>query len=214
MTKNTPKMELYPYCEKHSKSHSDLLKKLERETHLKTTSPQMISGQLQGRFLSFLSHLIRPRYILEIGTFTGYSALCLAEGLPDNGRIITVEANEEMELLSRRFFDESEWASQIELIIGNAEDVIPNLNYEFDLVFIDAKKTDYSLYYDLIIDKVRAGGVILADNVIWYENILNKKQKDKKTTSLHAFNEKLLADDRIDNFILPLRDGLNIARKK
>lgn len=208
-------MELYPYCEKHSKPHSDLLQKLERETHLKTTSPQMISGQLQGRFLSFLSHLIRPSYILEIGTFTGYSALCLAEGLPDNGKIITLEANEEMELMAKRFFDESEWASQIEMIIGNAEDVIPTLDYEFDLVFIDAKKTDYSLYYDLIIDKVKSGGVILADNVIWYENILDKKLlKNKKTASLHAFNEKLLADERIDNFILPLRDGLNIARKK
>jgi caffeoyl-CoA O-methyltransferase len=208
-------MELYPYCEKHSKQHSDLLQKLERETHLKTTSPQMISGQLQGRFLSFLSHLMRPRYILEIGTFTGYSALSLAEGLPENGKIITIEANEEMELMARRFFDESEWTSQIEMIIGNAEEVIPSLEHEFDLVFIDAKKIDYSLYYDLIIDKVKSGGVILADNVIWYENILDKKLlKDKKTASLHAFNEKLLADERIDNFILPLRDGLNIARKK
>lgn len=215
MTKNAPKMELYPYCEKHSKSHSKLLQKLERETHLKTTSPQMICGQLQGRLLSFLSHLIQPVYILEIGTFTGYSALCLAEGLPKNGKIITIEANEEMELISKRFFSESKWASQIELIIGNAEEVIPHLNYEFDLVFIDAKKTDYSLYYDLIIDKVKSGGVILADNVIWYENILDEKQlKDKKTASLHAFNKKLLADTRIDNFILPLRDGLNIARKK
>lgn len=204
--------EIYSYCEKYSKTHGDLLHKLERETHLKTTTPRMLSGRIQGRILSFISHLIQPKYVLEIGTFTGYSALCLAEGIPDDGQLITLEINEEMETLASSFFKASDYGQKIDMRIGNAIDIIPSLEDGIDLVFIDAKKMDYGIYYDLVFDKVRSGGVIIADNVIWAEKILDSK--DKKTSALHKFNQKLLADERIENFILPVRDGLNIVRKK
>lgn len=204
--------KIYSYCEKYSKTHSSLLHQLERETHLKTTTPRMLSGRIQGRILSFVSHLIRPDYVLEIGTFTGYSALCLAEGLSDEGKVLTLEVNEEMEPLASRFFKASEYAGKIDMRIANAIDMIPTLDDGIDLVFIDAKKMDYKIYYDLVFDKVRSGGVIIADNVIWAEKILDST--DKKTSALHEFNEKLLADDRVENFILPVRDGLNIVRKK
>lgn len=209
------KEDIHSYSELYSDSPSDFLNHLERETHLKATRPYMISGKLQGRFLSFISHLLKPKRILEIGTFTGYATLSLAEGLSKDGKIITLEANEELGFFANSFFKKSDYSNQIEIIIGDALDTLSKLDDSFDLVFIDAKKTDYSKYYDLVIDKVNSGGVIISDNVIWYGKTAKEvKEKDKKTLALQDFNQKLLDDVRVENFILPVRDGLNIARKK
>lgn len=208
------KEDIYLYCEEFSNSPSHLLNQLERETYLKTIRPNMISGKLQGRFLSFLSHLVQPKMALEIGTFSGYASLCIAEGLAPDGQLITIEVNPEMETLAQKFFDASDYKEKIKMIIGDASEVITTLDEIFDFVFIDARKTDYSIYFDLIIDKVKSGGIIIADNVIWYGKTMQTHTKsDKQTDALRYFNEKLRNDNRIENLILPLRDGLNIARK-
>ncbi|MEI8137834.1 MAG: O-methyltransferase, partial [Bacteroidota bacterium] len=159
--------KLAVYCELFTEKESELLKELNRETQLKSNQPRMLSGHLQGRLLSFLSKLKRPEYILEIGTYTGYSALCLAEGLTENGKLITIDPNEETNYFAKKFFDKSAYKNNIELITGQAKAIIPSLPQTFDLVFIDADKKNYSLYYDLIIDKVNKGGLIIADNVLW-----------------------------------------------
>ncbi len=203
--------ELTAYCEKLSEQPSQLLYELERETYLKTLAPQMLSGPLQGRLLSLLSHLVQPMQVLEIGTFTGYATLCLAEGLPPEGTIHTIEANPEMEYLIRKYINKANLKERIQLHIGQAQEIIPTLSGNFDLVFIDAGKRDYPEYYELVVDRVNPGGLILADNVLWSGKVLDPNDLDSKV--LHNFNQMVRSDDRVAPLILPLRDGLMIARK-
>jgi caffeoyl-CoA O-methyltransferase len=203
---------LTEYCQKHTTPPSPVLMELERETHLKTLAPQMISGRLQGQLLSLLSKLMRPSKVLEIGTFTGYAAICLAQGLPDDGELHTIEANPELEYLIRKYVRKAGLDGKIHLHMGQAQEIIPILDGPFDIVFIDAGKTDYALYYNMVMDKVAPGGLILADNVLWSGKVL-ESEMDADTRALHAFNEMVQADDRVENLLAPLRDGLMIARK-
>lgn len=205
---------IHSYCEQCSTPESDLLYDLNRQTHLKTNLPVMLSGHLQGRVLSMLSKMIQPEYILEIGTFTGYSALCLAEGLQPHGKLITLEADEEQAFIADAFFKKSVWQHQIELQVGRAAELIPPLNVPFDLVFIDADKINYSLYFDLVIDKVKPGGYILADNVLYQGEVLENPPGSKNGKAMLAYNEKISQDSRVENVLLPLRDGILISRKK
>lgn len=203
---------LLHYSEAHSGAESDLLKKLNRDTHLKVNSPRMLSGHLQGRFLSLLSKLCQPKHILEIGTYTGYSALCLAEGLQAGGTLITIDPNSETNHFAKKYFDASPYRDQIIIKEGQAAELIPGLTEELDLVFIDADKKSYALYFDLCIDKVRSGGLLIADNVLWSGKVLSD-EKDPETRALKAFNEKTAADPRVEALLLPVRDGLMILRK-
>jgi caffeoyl-CoA O-methyltransferase len=200
------------YIEAHTAGESDLLKKINRETHAKILKPRMLSGQLQGRYLSMISHLLKPKSILEIGTYTGYSAICLAEGLAEDGKLITIDINEELETRVRDYFEQAGLSKKVEYRIGNALTIIPTLEQQFDLVFIDADKENYSRYYDLIFDKVKVGGVILADNVLWSGKITMSKP-DKDTRALLEFNAKVNDDTRVENVLLPVRDGIMMARK-
>lgn len=207
--------EIEEYALNHTKAESDLLKKINRETHAKIMMPRMLSGHLQGRFLSMLSHMVKPDYILEIGTYTGYSALCLAEGLNENGKIITIDINEEIEKFVRNFFEQSEYKNKIDYRIGNALNIIPTINHELDIVFIDADKENYSNYYELVFEKVKTGGYIIADNVLWSGKVLIDDNKlDKDTKAIKAFNNTIQNDSRVENILLPVRDGLMICRKK
>lgn len=202
--------DLLRYAEQHTSAESDLLKKINRDTHAHVLMPRMLSGHLQGRILSMISNMIRPRRVLEIGTYTGYSALCFVEGLPEGGRIITIDINEELEDRVREYF--KPWQEKIDYRIGNALDIIPTLNETFDLVFIDADKRNYSNYYDMVIDKVRPGGYILADNVLWSGKVLDAKP-DNDTKAILSFNEKIHKDPRVENVLLPVRDGIMMIRK-
>lgn len=202
------------YCVAHTTPESDLLSKLNRETHAKVLQSRMLSGHLQGRFLAMLSHMIQPKLILEIGTYTGYSALCLAEGLAENGKIITIDINEELEDFVRDFFRQSPINNKIDFRIGNAMDIIPTIADSFDMVFIDADKLNYNNYYDLVFDKVRSGGYIIADNVLWSGKVSNPAAKDKDTLNIRSFNKKIQDDTRVENILLPIRDGLMVLRKK
>lgn len=207
--------EITAYCIKHTDAEDELLKEVARQTHLKTLQPRMLSGHLQGSFLSMLSRLIKPKCILEIGTFTGYSALCLAKGLEPGGKLITLDNNPETSVLAKDFFNRSAYSKQIEFIVGNAAEEIKKLQQKLDLVFIDADKTNYSLYYDLVFDKLNSGSVILADNVLWSGKILDlEKNLDADTLALDAFSKKVAADERVEKIMLPLRDGLTLIRKK
>lgn len=201
------------YAEVHTSPESTLLKKINRDTHAHILMPRMLSGQLQGRFLSMISHLIRPRYILEIGTYTGYSALCLAEGLATNGTLITLDVNEELESRVRSYFKESGMADRIDYRIGDAARLIPTLPGNIDLVFIDADKENYSTYYQLVLDKMNSGGVILADNVLWSGKVTQPKP-DKDTRAIKEFNTMVVNDVRVECLLLPIRDGILMARKK
>jgi len=206
---------LEAYAEKISQDEPDLLKELNRETFQKVLRPRMISGHLQGRFLSLISKLLQPKNILEIGTFTGYSALCLAEGMSAEGKLHTIDMNEELYDFQRKYFDQSPYGSQIVQHIGKAEEVIPQLNENFDLIFIDADKRNYSLYFDLSFPKLNSGGLFITDNVLWYGKVTQPTKKgDRDTEHLKAFNLKLKEDKRIENVLLPIRDGLLISRKK
>ena len=200
---------LLNYCE----PESELLQKINRETHLKVLMPRMLSGHYQGRVLSLLSKMISPSRILEIGTFTGYATLCLAEGLSKGGLLYTLDINEELEDMVRGNFAASDYNNQIKYIIGDASESISTLNETFDLVFIDADKKNNGTYYDLIFDRVRSGGIIIVDNVLWSGKILNNAQ-DKDTKNISTFNDKIAMDSRIEKLILPVRDGLFIIRKK
>ena len=200
------------YCERYSTPEPELLKELDRQTHLRTLLPNMLSGPLQGAFLSMVSRMMAPARILEIGTFTGYAALCLAEGLTEHGILHTIEVNEEMEPIIQEFFDKSPLRYKLRLHIGDAKTIIPALNESFDIVFIDAAKLEYAQYYDLVFPFVTKGGYIIADNVLWSGKVTAEKH-DKDTAAIHAFNQKVLNDARTESFILPLRDGLNIVRK-
>jgi predicted O-methyltransferase YrrM len=206
--------ELEKYLNQHTTPVSDLLNRLQKETFQKTTQPQMLSGAYQGRMLSLISKIIRPKTILEIGTFTGYATLCLAEGLPKDGKIITIDRNEELMYLPKKYFDQSEFAKQIEMKIGNALEILEELDESFDLVFIDADKSNYINYYEKVLEKMNTGGVILADNVLWYGKVLEEaKPNDKDTIILKEFNELVAKDERVDAIILPIRDGISLIRK-
>ena len=207
--------EILKYCEDMSSPEAEVLQELNRETYAKVLNPRMLSGHLQGRFLAMLSQMLQPKTILEIGTYTGYSALCLCEGLQPEGTLITIDINDELESFSKKFFSASRWASQIIQRTGNALEIIPLLPNVFDLVFIDADKEEYSRYYDLIIDKVRLGGIIIADNVLWSGHVLKPAEKqDLETRAIAAFNSKVRSDDRVSLTMLPIRDGLSLIRKK
>lgn len=206
---------LASYIEDHTDAEPELLQALDRETHLKVLMPRMISGHFQGRVLSMLSKMIRPEHILEIGTYTGYSALCLAEGLRENGTLITLDINEELEEMVRSYFDRSAYKEQIDYRLGNALDLIPQIDEQFDIVFIDADKENYARYYDLVFDKIRPGGYMIADNVLWSGKVAAENIKiDKDTRAILDFNRKVQEDDRVENVLFPIRDGLLIARKK
>lgn len=207
--------DIAAYADAHTSPESEVLRRLNRQTHLRVLRPRMLSGHGQGRFLSLISWMLRPRRVLEIGTYTGYSALCLAEGLADDGRVTTLDNNEELEPLARAYWAESPYHDRIDFRLGNAADVIPTLDETFDLVFIDADKLNNGLYFDLVIDKVRPGGFILADNVLWSGKVVQPvKSSDKDTLAVLAFNQKIQNDPRVENMLLPLRDGILVMRKR
>ena len=203
------------YCCAHTTAEPALLAKLNRDTHVNILQPRMLSGHFQGRLLSLLSKMIRPERILEIGTYTGYSALCMAEGLTENGKIITLDINAQLEDFVREYIAESEYASKIDYRICNAMEEIPTMDEQFDLVFIDADKMNYINYYHLVFDKVKPGGYIFSDNVLWSGKVVQTEGKiDKDTQLLKEFNELIHNDPRVENILLPIRDGIMIARKK
>lgn len=206
---------IYQYSDNHSSPPPQYLLDLERETHLKTLSPRMLSGTMQGRILSFLSKIIQPNYILEIGTFTGYSALCLAEGLREGGKLHTIEVNEEMSFLIDKYIGKANFQEKIEVHYGEAQKIIPTLNLLFDLVFIDADKKNNKNYFDLVLPKVRQGGLILIDNVLWSGKVvLPSEKQDRDTALIDGINKQLLAFENVEILLLPIRDGLMICRKK
>ena len=203
------------YAVAHSQDEPVLLQQLNKETWQKILVPRMLSGHFQGRILAMLSKLVQPKSILEIGTYTGYSALCLAEGLTNNGIIHTIDHNEELLDFQRKYFDKSAHKDQIKQYLGNALEIIPTINDKFDLVFIDADKSNYSNYFHLVIDKMNKGGIILSDNVLWSGKVTeNPDPKDEDTKALIAYNTLLNEDSRIETILLPIRDGLTISRVK
>lgn len=207
--------ELSDYCESHTSAETTVLAKLNRETHLKVVSPRMLSGHLQGRFLSFISKLQQPKLIVEIGTYTGYSALSLAEGLANDGKLISIDVNEETSAFAKSFIQQTEFASKIELVVADAKEHIKTINQKIDLVFIDADKKNYLNYYHLVIDKLSKGGLIIGDNVLWSGKItMPESEMDRETLALHQFNQFVQQDERVENILLPIRDGLMVVRKK
>jgi caffeoyl-CoA O-methyltransferase len=206
--------DLTAYAEAHTSPEPELLSRLSRNTRAHVVAPRMLSGHLQGRFLSMIAHMVRPRRILEIGTYTGYSALCLAEGLTDDGLLITIDHNEELEAFARSYWRQSPLHDKIDLRIGYAADIIPTLNETFDLVFVDADKRNNALYFDLIFDALRPGGFLLADNVLWSGKVIDEtKPSDQDTAAVLAFNQKIQNDPRVENVLLPIRDGIMMIRK-
>ncbi|MBU2939301.1 O-methyltransferase [Lacinutrix sp. C3R15] len=207
--------KLDEYVVAHSQEEPELLQQLTRETYQKILQPIMLSGPYQGRVLSMISKLIRPKSILELGTFTGYATLCLAEGLQAAGEIHTIDINEELEDFQRKYFDKSGYGTQIHQHLGSAIDILPKLDKTFDLVFIDADKPNYVNYFHLIINKLKPGGIILSDNVLWHGKVIEPlNDKDTSTKAVLEFNTLLKNDDRIETVLLPIRDGLTISRKK
>jgi caffeoyl-CoA O-methyltransferase len=204
--------EIQNYAEKFTSDESDVLRDLREHCYAHFEDKAMLSGFVQGRILSMFSNMIRPKVVLEIGTYLGYSALCFAEGLVDGGKVITLDVQEDTNKVARSFVERSQYAKSIEFHLGNAVDIIPTLPETFDLVFIDADKPNYSNYYDLVFDKVVKGGFIIADNVLWSGKVLESDQ-DENTKALHEFNQMVLADDRVSNVLLPIRDGLMVIRK-
>ncbi|MCB9186057.1 MAG: class I SAM-dependent methyltransferase [Flavobacteriales bacterium] len=206
--------EIEAYAEEFTREEGELLSELNRETYAKVMTPRMLSGHLQGQVLRMFSQMIKPKNILEIGTYTGYSALCLADGLQEGGKLITIDVNEELHDIIMKYFQRSDKVGSIDSRIGNALDIIPTLDMEFGLVFIDADKENYPNYFDLVIDKVTVGGYIIADNVLWSGKVLEDDSKlDKDTLALKQYVRKLKEDPRVETVLLPVRDGLLIARK-
>jgi caffeoyl-CoA O-methyltransferase len=202
------------YVGSHTREESDVLKKLNRETHAKVLMPHMLSGHVQGSFLKMISCMVNPSQILEVGTFTGYSSICLAGGLKEGGLIHTIDINEELLPIALRYIKEAGMENKIKTYTGNALNIIPTLNYTFDIVFIDADKTNYSKYYELAIGKVRNGGFIIADNVLWSGKVTEALQKsDDETRAIMQYNDMITRDPRVENVLVPIRDGLMIARK-
>ena len=207
-------MTLEEYISVHSTPENEVLESIVRDTHIHILNPHMLSGHVQGRVLSMISHMIRPNRILELGTFTGYSALCLAEGLSEDGELVTIEHNDELETTIRRNLAKSPLSSKIRLIIGDAKEYLSGEAGLFDLVFIDEDKREYCAYLDLVYPLIPVGGFILADNTLWDGHIIDPAyDKDKQTLGLRAFNDRLAADERFEKVILPLRDGLTLIRK-
>ena len=203
------------YVVAHSQEEPKILQELTKETWQKVLNPRMISGAYQGRILSMISKLIQPKNVLEIGTFTGYSALSIAEGLPKDETLFTIDRNEELAELQQKYFNKSRYTNQLKSYVGNAIEIIPTLHQKFDLVFIDADKSNYTNYFHLIIDKMNSGGIILSDNVLWYGKVAEKAdEKDEDTIALQAYNTLLNTDDRLETVMLPIRDGLTISRVK
>jgi len=202
------------YAKQHTSHETELLNRINRETHLEVLKPRMLSGHFQGRVLALMSQMVKPACILEIGTYTGYATLCLAEGLIGQGKIVTIDINFELENRVRKYFAQSQFSDKIEYRIGNALKIIPILDEKWDMVFIDADKENYSHYYDLVIDQVNSGGLIIADNVLWSGKVVEENQQDFDTQKLREFNLKVQNDDRVENVLFPIRDGLMVARKR
>lgn len=207
--------DINEYSEKYSQAESEVLAELNRETWSKVLQPRMLSGHLQGRVLSMLSKMIQPKRILEIGTYTGYAALCMAEGLSEEGKLFTIDKNEELTDMVNRYVEKANFKNQIEVLVGNALDVIPTLEEKWDLVFIDADKSNYSNYYDLLIDQMPSGSYLIADNVLWSGKVTqNYDELDSETQALIDFSKKVHEDERVENVLFPIRDGLMLIRKK
>lgn len=204
--------DIQRYAEHYTTPENTLLQTINRDTHARVLMPRMLSGHLQGRFLSMISAMVKPKSVLEIGTYTGYSAICLAEGLQPGGTLITIDKNEELEDQVKTYLQQAGLDEVVTTLIGNATDILPELNEHFDLVFIDADKENYSRYFDLVIDRVNLNGIIIADNVLWSGKVLDEKP-DKDTRAIMEFNEKVHADNRVENVLLPVRDGLMMMRK-
>ncbi len=210
-----PSPEILDYCEQHSTPLGELLEELRRETHLKTMAPQMLTGPVQGAFLRLLSKLLQPGLIVEVGTFTGYSAICLAEGLRKGGKLHTIEIDEELLRFGKKYYPSAGMQDRIVQHLGDAREILPTLPDGFDLVFLDADKPSYAAYYEICLKKMKPGALLLADNVLWSGKVLSETDRtaDEDTKALHAFNEMVQADPRVENFLLPLRDGLMMVRK-
>jgi predicted O-methyltransferase YrrM len=207
--------KLEQYVNEHTTPESTILSDLNRQTHINVLQPRMLSGHLQGRTLSMLSKMIQPKRILEIGTYTGYSALCLAEGLKENGKLTTIDINYELEDMVKNYVEKAGFSNQIEMKVGDALEIIPSLDKNFELVFIDADKHNYSNYYDLLIESLPKGAIIIADNVLWSGKVIEPiKKNDADTEALKEFNTKIQKDQRVENVLFPIRDGLMVIRKK
>jgi caffeoyl-CoA O-methyltransferase len=207
--------ELEEYCIKHTTKESNLLEQIDRDTNAKVLNPRMLSGHLQGRFLAMISKMINPTRILEIGTYTGYSAICLAEGLAEGGKLTTIEKNAELEKLIRKNLSQSNVSNKVELIIGNALTIIPELKEEYQLVFIDADKENYSTYFEMVWQKLPSGGFVLADNVLWSGKVVEPTVAgDADTVNIKMFNEKVVNNPEAECVLLPVRDGLMLIRKR
>lgn len=209
-------IDIEKYVEDHTSEASEILNKIERETHLKSVYPRMLSGNVQGKFLNMISRMIQPKYILEIGTFTGYSAICLADGLIDGGQLHTIEINEELKSQNQKIFMEAKLDKKITTHFGSAIDIIPHIGIQFDLIFIDADKINYGKYFEMSMEKLRLGGFILADNVLWSGKVLpgnNPKKIDDDTEALIEFNDRVQKDPRIQNVMIPIRDGMTLMQK-
>ena len=212
--KNFIDSKIFNYSLSKSSKEPKILNDLNRETHLKILNPRMLSGHYQGRILSLVSKIIKPKTVLEIGTYTGYSTICLSEGLDKNGSIHTIDHNEELLVIQNKYFKKAGISEKVKQYTGDATKIIKKLNLDFDLVFIDADKENYPLYFDLIIEKVKPGGVVIADNILWSGKILEKvEEEDYATKSIIEFNDKVNNDDRVETIILPIRDGLSLIRK-
>lgn len=205
--------ELQQYLDTHSAQEPELLQQLNRETHQKVLQPRMLSGAYQGRILALLSKLTRPKNILEIGTYTGYASLCLAEGMAKNGLLDTIDCNEELTQMQRKYFDRSPYGKHIRQHLGSADKILPKLSGPYDLVFLDADKENYPLYFDLIIDKMSPGALLISDNVLWSGKVL-KEASDEATQALKVYNDNINKDSRVETVILPIRDGLTLSRKR
>lgn len=208
--------KIQEYAEAFTSPENEVLAQLNRETWANVLIPRMLSGHIQGRILSLFSHMLRPKNILEIGTYTGYSALCLSEGLQADGVLHTIDINEELEPMITRYIQQAGKQDQIKLHIGEALEIIPTIPGNFDLVFIDADKENYAHYFDVVIDRMPSGGIIIADNVLWSGKVLdeNERSVDEETAALHQYNQKINNDERVENLLFPVRDGLMVARKK
>lgn len=209
---NCPEMDRY--LENHASDEPEILRKLRRETYQKTTQPHMISGYQQGRLLTIISKILQPSNILEIGTFTGYAALCMAEGLTENGKLTTLDINEDLAYIPRKYFAESKFANQINFMIQDAKEFLKQTDEVYDLVFIDADKENYVEYFNLIKPKIKPGSVVMFDNVLWYGKVLEENPKQASTQKIKELNELIAKDADFENLILPLRDGVNVLRMK
>lgn len=205
---------LQSYAERHTSAEPDYLQALNRETHLKVLYPRMLSGHIQGRILALFSHMVRPLKVLEIGTYTGYSALCFAEGLAPGGKVVTIDINPELEDIIQKYVRIAGMEDKIDFLIGDAGEILPSLDGEFDLVFIDADKQNYIRYFEMVLPKLRKGGFILADNVLWSGRVLDPDENDKETTGLRNFAEHISNNDKVEHILMPIRDGIMAIRKK